>query len=59
MFCCCVTSSVIYSLITHAQEPIELLHSYELLYKVLLRLTFSSEVSVYRGVVVRSIFLDH
>ena len=33
MFWCCVTSNVIYTLITHAQEPIKLLHSYGLLYK--------------------------
>ena len=29
----CVTSNVIYTLITHAQEPIKLLHSYALFYK--------------------------
>ncbi len=32
MFCCCMTSFVIYTLIMHAQEPMKLLHLYELLY---------------------------
>ena len=32
MFCGCVMSSVICTLIVHTQEPIKLLHLYELLY---------------------------
>ena len=34
------TSNVIYTLITHAQEPIKLLHSYGLLYKKTYQLKF-------------------
>ena len=30
---CCMTSSVIYTLTAHAQEPMKLLYLYELLYK--------------------------
>ncbi len=32
MFCSCVASSVIYTLIAHAQEPMKLFHLCELLY---------------------------
>ncbi len=34
MFCYCMTSFVMYTLIPHAQEPMKLLHLYKLLPKV-------------------------
>ena len=32
MFCCCVASSVMYTIIEQAQKPMKLLHLYDLLY---------------------------
>ncbi len=34
LFCCCVTSCVIYTPIAHAREPMKLLHLPELLYNI-------------------------